>query len=116
VYPNLVQFVLSCNIISLLRFHCPLAAICYDSGGPIPSLPGLFGMVQDHYGPTRDPFHIGMWHLAHVKAYMGPILYSGTSNYCLPLVVKGFSRVELVFPTVNSHSKISKSIQITKWH
>jgi hypothetical protein len=64
----------------------PLAAICYDSGGPIPSLPGLFGMGQDHYGPTRDPFHIEMWQLAHVKAYIRPILpriNTGTSNYCL---------------------------------
>jgi hypothetical protein len=62
------------NIISLLRFHCPLAAICYDCGGPIPSLPGLFGMGQDHYGPTRGPFLMGMWQLAHVKAYIRPIL------------------------------------------
>jgi len=43
---NLTWFSLSslANIISLLRFHCLLAAICYDSGGPIPSLPGLVGM------------------------------------------------------------------------
>jgi hypothetical protein len=74
VYPNLVQFVLSCNIISLLRFHWPVAAICYYSGGSIPSLPDLFGMGQDHYGPIGGLFHIRMWQLAHVKAYIRPIL------------------------------------------
>ncbi len=31
-------------------------------------------MGQDHYGPTRGPFHIGMWQLVHVKAYIRPIL------------------------------------------
>jgi len=57
-----------------LRFHCPLAAICYDSGEPIPSLSGLFGMGQDHYGPTRGPFHIGLWQPAPLKAYIHPML------------------------------------------
>jgi hypothetical protein len=35
-------------------------------------------MGQDHYGPTRGSFHIGMWQLAHVKVYMGPILPRNT--------------------------------------
>ncbi len=31
-------------------------------------------MGQDYYGRTRGPFHIGMWQLAHVKAYIRSIL------------------------------------------
>jgi hypothetical protein len=31
-------------------------------------------MGQEHYGPTRGPFHIGMWQAAHVKAYICPML------------------------------------------
>jgi hypothetical protein len=85
-------------------------------------------MGQDHYWPTRDPFHIGMWQLAHVKAYMGPILpriNTGTSNYCLSF------RLWRDFPECNRFSQqliqipsvFSKSIQVTretyphqKWH
>jgi hypothetical protein len=33
---------------------------------------------QDHYGPTRGSFHIGMWQLVHVKVYRVPILPRNT--------------------------------------
>jgi len=81
---------------------------------------------QDHYGPTRGSFHIGMWQLGHVKAFIRPIVPRNTVapvTIAFSLVVKGFSRVELVFPTLNSHSKHVRSlIQLklqsgsTKWH
>jgi hypothetical protein len=48
---------------------------------------------QDHYGPTRGSFCIGMWQLAHVKAYIRPIVPRNTVapvTIALPLVVKGF--------------------------
>jgi len=68
---------------------------------------------QDHYGPTRGSFCSGMWQLAHVKAYIRPIVPRNTVapvTIAFLLVVKGFSRVELVFPTLNSHSKHVQSL------